>query len=226
MTDPTTPPAAAPLQFETAELPDAPATRACGVCKQPLQHSYFDVNGTVACPGCKDTLLASLRGGSGFVRWLKASALGTVAAALGAAGYSAFIMLTDSNFGLIAIAVGWAVGTAVSMGSERRGGVFYQLMALSLTYLSIGASLVPLFLREVAADTGTGERIIMGFFMLFAGPVLVSIEAPISGLIYGFGLWEAWRRNKKPVVSVNGPFEVASAEPEPVAVPQAHAAGT
>jgi hypothetical protein len=42
----------------------------------------------------------------------------------------------------------------------------------------------------------------------YAYPVLASIQAPISGLIYGFALWEAWKITKGVNLSLNGPYRV------------------
>ena len=45
----------------------------------------------------------------------------------------------------------------------------------------------------------------------FSAPVMVGMESPISLLIYGFALWEAWRRNTRPVLKIDGPFQLAPA---------------
>ena len=47
-------------------------------------------------------------------------------------------------------------------------------------------------------------------FVLFASPVIHAVQAPISGLIFGFALWEAWKINKRVQVALNGPFRVSS----------------
>ena len=44
----------------------------------------------------------------------------------------------------------------------------------------------------------------------YALPVQIAIHAPISGLIFGFALWEAWKINKGIQLSFNGPFRVSS----------------
>lgn len=210
MTDSQTPAPAAPLQFETAELPDSESARPCGACKQPLRDSYFDVNGMVMCPSCKEQVLAQLQGGSGFARVLKAGLFGVGAAIAGAAVYGAITMASGYNIGLISIAVGWLVGIAVAKGSEYRGGPGYQVLAFVLTYLAIGASMIP----EVVADADASgvAKVIMSVVVTFIGPVLQAKESPLSGLIYAFGLWEAIKRTRRRVISVSGPYQVAAPE--------------
>jgi hypothetical protein len=45
-------------------------------------------------------------------------------------------------------------------------------------------------------------------------PVLVAIEDPLSGLIFSFALWEAWRISKGAKLVFNGPFRVMPEKPE------------
>ena len=50
----------------------------------------------------------------------------------------------------------------------------------------------------------------------YATPVLVAIQSPISGLIFGFALWEAWKLNRKVQLAFNGPFRLAPGSTEAV----------
>lgn len=130
------------LQFDTAE-PVAPAAAdvRCAACGDALA-SYFEVNGAVACGRCKDTAVTA-RGGSHAGSLLRATGLGLVAAALGAAVYYAVAALTGYEIGLISIAVGLLVGFAVRKGSRGRGGWRYQALAMFLTYAAIASTYVP-----------------------------------------------------------------------------------
>jgi hypothetical protein len=49
--------------------------------------------------------------------------------------------------------------------------------------------------------------------LLYTLPVLMAIHAPISGLIFGFALWQAWIITKKVKFAFNGPFRVATGAP-------------
>jgi len=67
------------------------------------------------------------------------------------------------------------------------------------------------------------ERLSVGGFLLAAAmvlailigfayslPVLIAIQAPISGLIFGFALWEAWKINRRVQLAFNGPFRLGA----------------
>lgn len=86
------------LQFERAEL-DRPAGAppaaagavsrvACGACGNHVR-SYFSVNGSTVCKRCHDAAVAAH--GAHLLPLLKASALGLLAAALGALIYLSLI---------------------------------------------------------------------------------------------------------------------------------------
>jgi hypothetical protein len=263
MTDPASPAAPdAPLQFERAEFTEPRAAPQCKACERSIADTYFEVNGHLLCPSCRDTVAASLTGGSKSGRFFRALAFGTGAAAAGALLYFGVSAASGYNIGLIAVAVGWMVGTAVRKGSEGRGGTFYQLLAVGLTYLSICASLAPDVYEgmsapdtEVAAAPTAGAPeaaapapgatpeaaaadpapeaaaavgsavdedaaaheasvvvlVIVSAIFSLAAPVLVGFDSPISLLIYGFALWEAWRRNTRAELNIAGPFQLAPA---------------
>ena len=44
------------------------------------------------------------------------------------------------------------VGKSVFIGSRHRGGAFYQLLAMGLTYLAIVSTYVPFILDEIGQD--------------------------------------------------------------------------
>ena len=143
------------LQFDRVEgAAPAAAAAACASCQRTIPDVYYEAAGKVFCAQCREAAQASLTGGSGMARLLKALALGAVAAAISAGVWYAIIKLTGYELGIVAIAVGIAVGMAVRLGSEGRGGWAYQLIAVLLTYVAIGTSYVPLVMegmREAAA---------------------------------------------------------------------------
>ena len=67
--------------------------------------------------------------------------------------YYGVLALTGYEVGLIAIVVGFMVGTAVRKGSQGRGGWKYQALAMFLTYTSIVSSYVPLLIQEFAKES-------------------------------------------------------------------------
>ncbi|WP_165228916.1 hypothetical protein [Aquisphaera insulae] len=58
--------------------------------------------------------------------------------------------------------------------------------------------------------------LVLGFSILIS-PVELAMLAPISGLIYAFALWEAWKINRRAVVTFNGPYRLAAATCPPAA---------
>ncbi|MCY1040645.1 hypothetical protein OV208_04865 [Corallococcus sp. bb12-1] len=229
MTQPVSPPAStdAPLQFDRAEFTEPPPAPRCTACQRAITRTYFEVNSHLLCPECRDTVEASMVGGSKSKRFLTATVFGIGAGLAGAAVYYG-VSLTGYNIGLIAVLVGWMVGTAVFKGSDGRGGAGYQVLAILLTYLSVAGSLAPDVYKELTAqpvEAAAGEaptdeealsssgNVVLAGVISVAAPVLVGINSPLSGLIYGFALYEAWRRNKRAELNIAGPFRLAEAAP-------------
>ncbi len=46
---------------------------------------------------------------------------------------------------------------------------------------------------------------------IYASPIVVAFSSPISGLIFGFALWEAWKINRRVQLVFNGPFRLSTA---------------
>jgi hypothetical protein len=261
--------AAEELQFDQAEYTTpAPSGPSCDSCDNPIVDEYFEANGKVFCTSCRLAIERHFRGGSRLARVIKALALGSVAAMAGAAIYYMASHLTHTNWGIIAVLVGFMVGAGVRKGTGNRGGLLYQFLAVFLTYTAIGAMNLALFFypeltqgkqaadpkaenkvaKEVAAPkpvdlaqarpaqpaegkneqpapakTAPAEkeeeedaesldllaRSVFYLVMLFASPLLRAFAQPLTGLIYCFALWEAWRLNRAAKLSFNGPFRVS-----------------
>jgi hypothetical protein len=212
-------PATGALQFDTAE-PSATATtdRSCTGCRRPIQGEYHMANMQVVCTPCRGVLEAGPQG-TRTGRLGRALLFGTGAAVAGGLLYLVVATVTGYVIGLIAILVGWMVGRAVSVGSEHRGGWPYQVMAVGLTYLAISATYVPQVV-ETWGEPGVAEELsgavlyIAAFIFSLALPVLTITVAPISALILAFGLFQAWRENKRPELTITGPYAVAP-RPQP-----------
>jgi len=137
------------LQFDVAESStssDAPHHAHCRGCGQPIRDTYYEVNGSLVCAACRAVIERPR--GTRLRRVLQATALGTLAAIGGSLLYFGVAAITGREFGLVAIAVGFMVGTAVRKGSGGRGGWAYQTLAIALTYLAIVSTYVPLVVKE------------------------------------------------------------------------------
>lgn len=131
------------LQFDHAEFENPPAPSVCAECQKPLAGFYYDANGQTVCEACRYAIETRFNSGSRTGRFLKATAFGLVAAAVGFGIYYGIARLTGYEFGLIAIVVGFMVGIAVRIGSNGRGGWVYQALAILLTYLAIVSTYIP-----------------------------------------------------------------------------------
>jgi hypothetical protein len=205
------------LQFDRTERTETAAVALCGYCNQPLDGSYYQINGRAACQRCHAQLMASLQKHSPVVSFVVATAFGAAAAALGGLVWYAVRVLSKGwEVGIIAIAVGFAVGFAVRKGSNNRGGPLYQALAILITYLGICAQYVPDIVAELRdspdAPTGLVAAVAIGVLAL-AYPFLAGFQNIIGILIIGFALYEAWKLNKRVPLAVTGPFRVEAATP-------------
>lgn len=215
-------PATGALQFDTAEPTTATAARPCTVCQRSIQDEYHMANGQVVCTPCRGALETGPQG-TRVGRLGRALVFGLAAAVAGAAVYQVVLRVTGWEIGLISVLVGWMVGRAVSMGSNHRGGWLYQAMAIGLTYLAICMGYIP---QIVDAWRQSGEAVELTGGLMYVAAFIVSLTlpfayitaAPIGALIVAFGLYQAWRENKRPEIMLTGPYAVA---PAPRAVPAA-----
>lgn len=149
-----TPPNNDPLQFDVAETPVTssparPSVAPCKACAKPITETYFQVNGSIVCASCRAALERPR--GTRLGRVVRATGFGVIAAIGGAILYMIVAAITGFEFALVAIVVGFMVGTAVRKGSAGRGGRAYQLLAAGLTYLSVVSINVPLLINDFAA---------------------------------------------------------------------------
>lgn len=129
-----------PIQFEKADYTTpAPSVAACDACQAPIAATYYEAAGRVVCEPCATVLRNPPRSGW-FLRGLAALGLGCLAAAVGSGLYYGVAAITGYEISLVAIVVGALVGIAVRYGGGGRGGWFYQLLAVALTYVAIAES--------------------------------------------------------------------------------------
>jgi hypothetical protein len=134
-----------PLDFTTPEPGDSAVT--CTGCRQPIADQYWSAGEAILCERCKTAVEEGQQGAPDVMsragRFTRAVLFGLVAMLLGAAAWYAVAKLANLEVGLIAILLGYLVGKAVFIGSARRGGLRYQVLAVFLTYLGIGTAYVP-----------------------------------------------------------------------------------
>src|SRR6188768_2657451 len=131
------------LDFDKADFGQPAAGLRCATCPSEIRDRYFEVNGAAVCPNCRASLAALDRPEGGLKRFALATLLGMAGGAVGALAWYAVARLFNLEIGLIAILVGWLVGTGVRKGSEGRGGRKYQALAAFVTYASIVTTYIP-----------------------------------------------------------------------------------
>lgn len=212
MTDPTKPtepgePASPDLDFEHASF-DGPGltTRICNVCGTPIGDVYYTHGATTICPRCQPTHAQKL----GTSSFMLALGYGSLAAAAGASVYYGVRAITGYELGIIAIAVGIAVGIAVRKGAGPSTSKIYRLLAVALTYLSIVATYIPMIMADLhqnplAYIVAAALALMIPYFLLTGGQVMGLI-------IIAIGLWEAWQRSgPRPEDQIAGPFQINTA---------------
>jgi len=196
-----------PLTFETSAAPGAAACQKCGTV---LRGSYHMINERMACGPCRFAAEEQLSGGTGLAGVARAVVFGAGAAVLGAAGYYAFVKLTNVEWALLTALVGLGVGMAVRVGSRGHGGRKFQVVAIALTYLAMSAAYMPFIIAELTSGP-EGAPITADVLLawLVKTPVIVGLASPISGLFIAYALFRAWKSNAAGVpLTVSGPFRL------------------
>jgi hypothetical protein len=202
-----------PVDSQTAVPP--PGVTACAACGEPITDAYFEANGKVVCPRCRDAVLAVQASGTAVGRFGRALGFGLLAAIPGAL---AWYILERFNIiaALVTILMGWLVGGAVRYGSKNRGGVGYQILAVILTYFSIVLSQLPDLVGHVAKARAESEAPaavlwVFAIGILLASPVLLAVSHVLNAIIIVVGLWQAWQMNRPARLTFNGPYRLATA---------------
>ena len=146
----------------------SPGAPFCRECRAPIADQYYDVGGIVICPTCQANW-GRVR--SRLFRGFNAFLLGSIAAAVGAGVYRMVMFGTGWNFSLLAILIGYTVGGAVRSGSRNRGGLFYQLLAVYLTYSALVGMFLPDLWKALQARSETGKQATTGNEKDARGPV-------------------------------------------------------
>ena len=190
-----------PLQFDKADFAGQ-QTLACASCKTPIASEYYQVNGRVICPTCRDKFAQFGADDIEPGRVALALVVGTVAGIIGFVVYAFLTSLIHANLSLLSIAVGWLVGTAVRWASRHRGGPIYQGIALVITYVSVCAIYLP-SLNNFWQSLGQA----------MIAPWTEGVSNIIGWLIIAFALYEAWMLNRKVRLDITGPFFTRQAPP-------------
>jgi hypothetical protein len=209
------------LQFDRVET-SSPASGAtaesagpfviCEMCSKPVGDEYHHVNERPVCASCRDVLVESVKTPRSAGPLVKAGVFGLGAAIAGAAVYYAVVAITNYQIGLVAIAIGYMVGYAVRKGAGGRGGRRFQVLALMLTYWSVGLAYTSLGFEQLTRGEQSALLAITLFVYSLTLPVISVISSfpggLLSALIIGIGLYQAWSMTGRHKLAVSGPYKV------------------
>jgi hypothetical protein len=194
----------------------APPAWNCVVCRRAITADYFLAGTKIVCPECRDRIANTATTGSLPAAIGTALLFGAGAAVAAAAGWAAIVFFLHMQLGIAAIAVGWAVGTAVRKGAGTQSGILFQVIAVLLTACSLAWSTIPLILQ--AMDANGGGAPLSPFALAFsvtAGPFLAYgfqiAHDPFTLVFLGIALFQAYRLNGARKVLFTGPHRVAAA---------------
>lgn len=206
-TEPTPSPSSEPLRFDSA-APAAPTAVNCTQCRAPIENAYFEIDGLVVCPACRDRIESARQEGTSAGRFLRAAVFGVAAAVPGWFLYYAIARFANLELSLISILIGYMVGRAVFTGSRERGGWRYQALAMGITYCAIVSTYMPFIIAELGRSASSAPSFVAAFVIAAAYPILAGIGNIIGWFIIGVALYEAWRLNRKVTHAVTGPYRL------------------
>ena len=152
------------LQFDrvtpVAARPTADSTAVtCRGCQASVITDYFLINGMDFCEGCRIKVEVSAQTPRSARAFVTAALFGMGAGIAGAAIYYGVMAFAHLEIGLIAVLIGYMVGTAVRKGAGGRGGRRFQVLAVVLTYVAVALAYTPLLisgLRQAKASEAAG----------------------------------------------------------------------
>ena len=206
------------LQFEKVAWADTRPK--CGACGAALEGTYYQFAGHNICVGCGEQVRAGQQKPS-MAAVLRGALYGLGAAVAGAAGYALFLVLTNIEFALITVGIGWLVGVAVRKGAGGLGGRRTQVIAVVLAYGAITMSSAPVLAREFQKRpqgiTGAGYVVVVVVAVALVSPWMSllsgEIVSPLLGLlILLVGLYQAWKMTARDGRLLVGPLAMEMEE--------------
>ncbi len=122
--------------------------------------------------------------------------MGLFAGILAAFVWFGFVVLTQRQFVLIAIFVGWLVGKAVLRGSGYRRHFTLQLMSVGITVITMLLSeylITRLLISQMLLNqTGQGLPLFMGVVDMVKIAFQGIAQGPASLIFWGLAMWQAF----------------------------------
>ncbi len=173
----------------------------CDQCQAAIPRGEeIRTENAVFCPGCfeeiKRVLQDSLADQSQNINYLGAVAGGLLGGLLAALVWWGFVTVTNIQFGLVAVIIGWAAGKGVMILSGYKRALSLQLIAVGLTVLSYG--MATYWVSRTFIHQYFAENDMVGSLPLFPDPTLF-LDVVTSGfeffdvIFLAIALWQAWK---------------------------------
>jgi hypothetical protein len=130
-----------PLSFAPT---GAPGSASCSKCGAALRGSYHMIGESMACAKCRYAAEATLQDGGDGSKVMRAIGYGLAVAALGALVDYVLAKMTGYDMPIFVILVAYVVGVAVRKASGGTGGRRFQVIAMVMAYIAMGAAYMPL----------------------------------------------------------------------------------
>jgi hypothetical protein len=150
--------AAAKIDFERADLGEQAGEHlACGLCTRVITTEYWQSVGKVLCEPCSELVRATAAAARRGATLGKAFLLGGAAALGCGIGYAIFVGLTQIQFALVTIGIGWAIGRSIQRVTRGFGGRKHQVLAVVLTYFASSMGYLPSVLKAFSNIAAEGS---------------------------------------------------------------------
>jgi hypothetical protein len=204
-------PCVAAAQERLAASP-APAEPVASAVADPSGAASSYADGIVSLPP-----LAPLAP-SGAAQYGKAILFAMIAAVISAVVWDKIVLWTGFQLGIVAIAVGWLVGTALCMGAEGRPGKALPVLGALLAGFAIilgRALLISDMLPKEAPDLAKQLSAVPFLLQLpFLGYVAVRSLDFMDWIFVAIGVWEGWsipnRMNREAEYAASMPAQPAA----------------
>lgn len=153
---------------------------------------------SVVCHQCWNNYLDTIEQETYAPNCITATIAGVVGAAIAGLIWYYFVTLTEIQFGLISIFMGWLVGKSVVWGSGNKRGKPLQFLSLSLTIIAIIFSEYLILNHYFIEEFGSGYgNLTLSDFLYMHGIYFTEASGFFSLLFYALALWQAYRTPKK-----------------------------
>ncbi len=173
----------------------------CAQCEAPVPSGQeVRTENAVFCEPCftqiKNLLETSLALQSQGINYLGAVGGGVIGGLLSALVWWGFVTLTNIQFGLVAVIIGWAVGKGVVILSGHKRALQLQLISVGLTIISYGMAtywVTRTFANRYYAEQG------MNLSLPLIPPVDLYLDVVTTGfelfdlIFLAIALWQAWK---------------------------------